>query len=185
MLPQRLYPEARRREKPSRRPASLRAVALACVLVLIPLVGGASDASRLQVTGMTFIANRGDGRDLVLRADRAILTPHTQQAEIFEVRAELMGLEGDRNFTMHCDRAQLNIETNDFEATGNVSGTTAAGERYTAPWVRYVHEDDLLYTDAPVRLVDDTGHFSGNGFRYHVAERRFKLLGDVRVVQGR
>jgi lipopolysaccharide export system protein LptA len=50
--------------------------------------------------------------------------------------------------------------------------------------VRYDHEDAVLFTDAPVRMVDDTGVFRGDGFRYHVKERRFQLLGNVRVEQG-
>jgi lipopolysaccharide export system protein LptA len=49
--------------------------------------------------------------------------------------------------------------------------------------VRYEHEEGVLYTDAPARMVDGAGSFRGDGFRYDVRERRFKLLGDVRVEQ--
>jgi hypothetical protein len=75
------------------------------------------------------------------------------------------------------------VETNDFIAEGDVQGETGDGQRYWAPWVRYDHDGGVLYTDAPVRMVDATGHFRGDGFRYHVRERRFQLLGNVRVEQ--
>jgi hypothetical protein len=32
-------------------------------------------------------------------------------------------------------------------------------------------------------MNDSHGSFRGNGFRYHVRERRFELLGNVRVEQ--
>ena len=59
---------------------------------------------------------------------------------------------------MTCDRADLNIETNDFRAEGRVRGTTADGQHYSAPWVEYDHEAGLLHTSAPVVMVDRDGH---------------------------
>ncbi len=73
--------------------------------------------------------------------------------------------------------------TNDFFAEGDVNGVTAVGERYSAPWVRYSEKDDLLYTDGPVSMVNDSGRYSGDGFKYQVSERRFRLIGNVRVEQ--
>jgi hypothetical protein len=64
-----------------------------------------------------------------------------------------------------------------------VRGTTSEGQHYSAPWVEYDHDAGLLQTDAPVRMVDDTGSFRGDGFRYSVADRTFKLLGNVLVEQ--
>jgi len=84
---------------------------------------------------------------------------------------------------MRCDKAQLNLETNDFFAEGDVNGVTAGGERYSAPWVRYIEQDDLLYTDAPVVMVNDNGRYSGDGFKYNISQRRFRLIGNVRVEQ--
>ena len=48
-------------------------------------------------------------------------------------------------------------------------------------WSR--HEAGVLYSDAPVVMVDDTGTFRGDGFRFLVQEGRFRLLGNVSVVQ--
>ena len=88
------------------------------------------------------------------------------------------------SFGVRCDRGELNVETNDFLAEGDVQGTAGDSRQYQAAWVRYNHEQQLLYTDAPVRMQDETGDFRGDGFRYYVKERRFELLGNVTLVQG-
>lgn len=163
---------------------------LAGLAVLALLAGGtpvvAADASDpvLRVSGMTFVGSRGALRELVLRSRTAIFRPGQGIAELEGVSAEVSEGDGGRSFSMTCQRAELNVDTNDFLAEGSVEGATGDGRRYSAPWVRYAHEDQVLYTDAPVRMVDDTGVFRGDGFRYHVKERRFQLLGNVRVEQG-
>lgn len=142
-----------------------------------------ASSSLLHVTGMTFVGSRGSVREVVLRSRRAIFRPEERVADLREVNALVTEDSDGRSFTMTCERAELNIETNDFTAEGDVQGETGDGQRYWAPWVRYDHDEGVLYTDAPVRVVDATGHFRGDGFRYHVHERRFQLLGNVRVEQ--
>lgn len=159
------------------------ALALAAFVAIAPGdTRAAAGESELQITGLTFIVSRKDGGKLVLRASRALLTPDTHEADLFDVRAEVTHAHGT-SFTMRCEKAQLNLETNDFLAEGDVRGVTAKGERYSAPWVRYSEQDDLLYTDGPVSMVNDSGRFSGDGFQYQISERRFKLIGNVRVEQ--
>ena len=80
-------------------------------------------------------------------------------------------------------RQEGDVETYNFTAEGDVRGVTGDGDRYAAPWVEYDHEKGLLFSDAPVEMVDDTGRFRGDGFRFHMDEERFELLGNVIVVQ--
>jgi LPS export ABC transporter protein LptC len=144
--------------------------------------------AELRINGMTFVASRDDVSEFVLRAERAMFKPQTNLAEL-EVM-EVTSTDGAnaedprRSFGVRCDRGELNVETSDFLAEGDVRGTTGDGRSYQAPWVRYNHEQQLLYTDAPVRMQDATGSFRGDGFRYYVKERRFELLGNVSLVQG-
>lgn len=163
------------------RRAALLLIAVPIMLASDPARAAASE-SQLEISGLTFVGSRGDGGELVLRATRAVLVPETQDADLFGVRAEVTQGKGT-SFTMRCEKAQLNLETNDFSAEGDVVGVTGAGERYSAPWVRYREKDDLLFTDAPVSMVNENGHFSGDGFRYQVSERRFRLIGNVQVEQ--
>jgi LPS export ABC transporter protein LptC len=143
----------------------------------------AVDATALEVEGMTFVGSRAGIREVVLRSATASLRPEENIAELSDVSAELSDDDAGRNVSMTCARVELDIETNDFLAEGDVRGETADGQEYATSWVRYEHEAGLLYTDAPVQMIDRRGSFRGDGFRYHVQERRFELLGNVRVEQ--
>jgi LPS export ABC transporter protein LptC len=140
--------------------------------------------AELRVTGMTFVGSRGAAGEFVLRAESAVFLPEENIAELEEVEVVSEKGSGEgREFEVRCDRGELNVETSDFLAEGNVRGMTSEGQLYQAPWVRYEHAQSLLYTDAPVTMQDDAGRFRGDGFRYFVKERRFRLLGNVRMEQ--
>ncbi len=159
--------------------------------VLVAAIGGAlivgaaaADGSPgLRITGMTFVGSRGVESELVVRARTALFHPDSNLADLDDVRATVSDETKGESFSMSCDTAALNVEANDFTATGNVRGVTGDGQRYQALWVRYDHAASLLLSDAPVTVVDATGTLQGDGFRYHVDERRFELLGNVTVVQ--
>jgi LPS export ABC transporter protein LptC len=142
-----------------------------------------SDPPPLRIEGMTFVGSRGELREVVLRSRLAVFRPEERIAELEDVSAEVSEGEGARSFSMTCRRAEFDVDEQNFLAEGEVEGSTNDGRRYSAPWVRYEHEAGLLYTDAPVRMVDETGSFRADGFRFHVKERRFQLLGNVRVEQ--
>ena len=158
-------------------------IVAAGVAIFLAAGDRAHAAPGLKVTGMTFVGSRGDLSELVVRAEQALFYPDTSQADLVTVQASVSdGIRGE-NFKMTCDTAELNVETNDFKALGNVEGVTGDGQSYSAPWVRYEHEKSMLYTDAPVEVRDKHGLFRGDGFRYYLDERRFELLGNVSVEQ--
>jgi LPS export ABC transporter protein LptC len=165
--------------------AGALAIVLGGALLAAPApMRAAPDATSLEVKGMIFVGSRAGVREVVLRSKTARMQPDRQLAELEDVNAIVTEDDaGQRSFTMNCERVELDIQKSDFLADGNVRGETAEGQKYSAPWVKYVHADGLLYTDAPVVMTDRHGSFRGNGFRYHVHERRFELLGNVRVEQ--
>lgn len=167
---------------PSVRPRALPLVVLS-VAATLATAGRADTGGEIFVTGMTFVGSKGGSAELVLRSERAIFHPDTDIAELEDVEAVFSDDDKGDSFTMTCDRAELDVETNDFVAAGNVRGVTADGQRYAAPVVHYEHGEGLLHSDQRVTMVDDTGSFEGDGFSYRVHDRRFKLLGNVRVVQ--
>jgi len=166
---------------------------LAAASVPFPLAVAASErrseesadggSPELRATGMTFVGSRGSNSELVLHSKTATFRPDRDIAHLVDVRAVVTDDDKGDSFEMTCDRAELNIETNDFRAEGRVEGTTADGQHYSAPWVEYDHEAGLLHTSATVVMVDQTGTFRGDGFRYYVRERKFHLLGNVSVEQ--
>lgn len=158
-------------------------LALPFIAVVLAISAWAEQEPVLRVTGMTFVGSKEPSAELVLHSERAIFYPDTDMAELEVVEAVFSDAEQGDRFTLTCDRAELDVETNDFVAEGNVRGSTADGQRYSAPVVHYDHEQGLLHSDRRVTLVDDTGSFEGDGFRYLVREGNFRLLGNVRVVQ--
>ena len=145
-----------------------------------PLVEGIE--ADVHLGGMTFVASRGAKGQVTLLAARATFQPETRTAELEQVQVDALDDARARRFDVRCDRGELDIESNDFLAEGNVLGHTGEGQRYRSAWVRYDHDEQLLFTDAPVIVDDTTGTFRGDGFRYHLDERRFELLGNVSVV---
>lgn len=139
--------------------------------------------AELRLTGMTYVGSRDDLEEFVLRAERAAFKPETHLAELEKVEVVATDSDAERSFDVSCARGELDVDTNDFLAEGDVHGSTGDGRTYRADWVRYDHANALLYTDAPVVIHDATGTFRGDGFRYHVKERRFRLMGNVSVVQ--
>jgi LPS export ABC transporter protein LptC len=139
--------------------------------------------AELVLRGMTFVGDRGKRGEFVLHARQARFVPDTHTAHLDDVRVTATDADERRNFDVRCNQGDLDVETNDFLAEGDVRGTTGDGRRYEAPWVRYDHDQDLLYSDAPVLMEDETGTFAGDGFRYYVEQRRFRLTGNVRMVQ--
>jgi LPS export ABC transporter protein LptC len=160
-----------------------RALAVAVGGILVAGLSSAGESAGLRVSGMTFIGSRGDQSELVVRADTAFFHPDSDMADLEVVRAQVSDAKKGESFQMQCDRAELDIETNDFTATGNVKGLTGDGQHYSAPWVRYEHASSMLQTDAPVTVLDSGSTFRGDGFRYHIEERRFELLGNVVMEQ--
>ena len=156
-----------------------RALAFAVGGILVAGLSGAGESPGIRVSGMTFVGSRGEQSELVVRADAAFFRPDSGLADLEVVQARVSDAEKGESFQMQCDRAELDVETNDFTATGNVKGLTGDGQRYSATWVRYEHASSMLHTDAPVTVVDSGSTFRGDGFRYHIEERRFELLGNV------
>jgi LPS export ABC transporter protein LptC len=174
-----------------------------CVIVALPLAlllastasavaaseeSSAADSSaeretQLRATGMTFVGSRDDRSELVLHSEIATFFTDRDIADLEGVRAVVTDEEDGDSFHMTCERAELNVETNDFRAEGEVRGSTADGQKYSASWVEYDHEAGVLRTSAPIQMEDATGSFRADGFRYHVNERKFQMLGNVSVEQ--
>lgn len=166
-------------------PAAISLIAFA--LAAVPLASGADGPAEepqpLVATGLIMMGSRPEGGELRLRARQARFSPETDRAELRDVLATVTYDDGRERVELTCDRAELDVETYNFTAEGDVRGVTGDGDRYSAPWVEYDHDKGLLFSDASVVMVDDTGRFRGDGFRLHVDEERFELLGNVSVVQ--
>lgn len=137
----------------------------------------------LDITGMTFVSSTADEAEVVVHAETAQYRPDADIAELFVVKASVAtGTEG-RKLDIECDEGTLDLKNNSFYARGNVRGRTEDGQQFRAPWVRYDHDEGVLFTDAPVLLTESGTTLKGGGFRYFVKEERFRLMGGATVVQ--
>jgi len=137
----------------------------------------------LVLEGMTFVSSEGSDAEMVVEADHARLDRDTNLVILDRVRTEVHGEPERSGFEMTCDEGELDVDTRKLLATGNVHGRTVDGREFLTTWVRYDPAEDLAYTDAPVLIYDAGGSFQGGGFRYHVRENRFRLLGGASVVR--
>lgn len=140
-----------------------------------------SESPELIIDGMTFVSSRDDANEVVLESDRAIYRSDDDWVELEGVRAEVTRSK-DFAFDVRCRSGELDLKTNDFIARGNVTGRTESGQEFTTDWVRYEHDEGVLYTTEAVVIREGTGTYRGGGFRYLVRERRFKLLEGASVV---
>jgi lipopolysaccharide assembly outer membrane protein LptD (OstA) len=72
----------------------------------------------------------------------------------------------------------------DFRAEGNVRARTADGIEIKTAQASYERETGLVTGTSPVRITRPNGTLTGDGFEYHVDERRFRVLGTSRMVHG-
>jgi LPS export ABC transporter protein LptC len=157
---------------------------VASVALFVGLASGAqANAPEFDVSGMTFVSSRADQSELILRSKHATYYTETDSAALRGVNAEVTTANNRFSFQVTCEQGELNLKSNDFHASGGVEGRTDSGQSFRTEWVRYNHEDGLLYTEAPVIITEESGTYRGGGFRYLVRERRFKLLDGASVVQ--
>jgi LPS export ABC transporter protein LptC len=163
-------------------------VGCACAALAVlsaPMAGTAGDepvSQTLVVSDMTFVGSRDSRADVVLTARRARFDHARALAHLEDVEVHVSG-EGQGGFEMACDRADYFVDTSDFVAEGHVSGRTQEGREFRTAQLRYDHARGLARSDVPVVIDDVHGRFRGGGFRYHVTEGRFQLIGGATVEQ--
>lgn len=144
----------------------------------------ATSAASLRFAAMTFVATRGDDHEMVLRAEKAHLPPGSEVAELEGVHVVMENPGGTRNsFEMTCQRGDLELQTANFRAEGEVEGRMADGRRIFTPSLDYDSDTGMVTSDAPVRILEGGHTMRGRGFRYNIRDGRFVLRGGASIVQ--
>jgi LPS export ABC transporter protein LptC len=161
-----------------------RSALAALIVTSAPTARGADAPLRhtLVVTDMTFVGSRDSRADVVLTARRGRFDHANAVAHLEDVEARVSG-EGQGGFEVACDRAAYFVDTNDFDAEGHVRGQTQEGRQFRTARLHYDHASGVAHSDVPVVIDDVHGRFRGGGFRYHVGEGRFQLIGGATVEQ--
>ncbi|MCH7866172.1 MAG: LPS export ABC transporter periplasmic protein LptC [Myxococcales bacterium] len=158
-------------------------VSIVLLALALAAATSADPTPSLDVEGMTFVASREDGDAVILHAEHARFDTKAKKAYLLVVDATIPSKSEQSGFTMRCDSGVVDLESNDFEAIGNVKGQADSGEIFQTDWVRYDHANGILFTESPVLITDGGTTIRGGGFRYDVSERRFQMTGGAQVVQ--
>ncbi len=143
------------------------------------------DHAGVQLSGMTFVSSQNGVSEVIVRAAEAYIDPEKNVVFLRGMDVTTTSsAEGEVEFKMRCDEGELDLESNDFIARGNVRGRTIDGRRFRTEWARYEEDRALVFTDAPVVLKEDGGTLRGGGFEYWVTEGRLLLKGGATMIQG-
>ncbi len=143
------------------------------------------DHAGVKLSGMTFVSSENGVSEVIVRAAEAYVDPEKNVVFLQGMDVTTTSSQGGEvEFEMSCDEGELDLETNDFIARGDVRGKTIDGRRFSTEWARYEEDRALVSTDAPVVLVEEGGTLRGGGFKYWVAEGRLKLTGGATMIQG-
>ncbi|UCE85885.1 MAG: LPS export ABC transporter periplasmic protein LptC [Deltaproteobacteria bacterium] len=144
----------------------------------------AEEVAELEMRGLAFVASRANTNEFILESDRVVYLPKTQMAELERVRVRFADQDGELSFQMVCDRGELNLETTDFYAEGNVRARTADGIEISTPHARYERATRRVSGTSPVRISRPNGTITGDGFEYDMDAHRLRVLGTSRMVHG-
>ncbi len=143
------------------------------------------DHTGVKLKGMTFLSSENGVSEVIVRAAEAYIDSEKNVVFLKEMHVTTASAGGGEvEFEMRCDEGELDLETNDFTARGNVRGHTEDGRRFRTEWARYEEARALVFTDAPVELTEQGGTLRGGGFEYWVADGRLHLTGGASMIQG-
>ncbi len=175
-------------------PTFARALATSTCLLLIAAGAGRAEpdppeaALPLVLKGMTYVSSEEDQNELVLEAKTARIHLDEQRVDLEGVHVRMgskaPGGQRGGGVDVECERGSFDLETQDFDAEGDVRGVTADGRRFRTDKLRYRADRSLVTTDSRVVIRDAAGTYQGGGFDYWVREDRFRLRGGASVVQG-
>ncbi len=136
---------------------------------------------RVRLSPMTYVASEGAHNHLVLAAARADYALDGSSVALEGVEASIAAAPGVTGFELRSRRGRVDLETSNFDAYGDVRARTRGGRWLRTTRLVYDHARGVVSTEAPVEIQDATGTYRGRGFRYHVRDGRFQLLGGASV----
>ncbi len=150
-------------------------------LVVLPAAPSAA-APPLRIENLTFVATHEAAPELRVVADVAVIDEDTNKAMLQKVDAEWADAVGRPSLRVRCKSGELDLQTNDLLATGDVHGELADGRRFVAPSLRYDPARGMAFTRAPVEILEGTNRvLRGGGLEYLVKDGKLRLTSGAKV----
>jgi LPS export ABC transporter protein LptC len=164
---------------------SIALVSIALVSIALVSIGFASAATAaappMRLQQLAFVATRENTTEVRVEAVAGVIEESIGKATLETVHAEWSGADGKPSLEITCERGELDLESNDLLASGDVHGTLADGRRFVGPWLRYDRARGVAFTDAPVQILEGSRVLRGGGFEYFVRDRRLRLTAGAKV----
>lgn len=157
------------------------ALGLGAIAAVAAVAGAAGPPLRLEA--LVFVASREGDTEVRVAAREGVIDETSNMAQLATVSAAWAGDDGEPSLQITCERGELDLETNDLLATGDVRGLLADGRRFVGPWLRYDRTRGIAFTQAPVEIFEGPRVLRGGGFEYRVRDGRLKLTAGARVVE--
>jgi len=129
----------------------------------------------VTLESVRFEGYRGAGRDFQVWASNAKIRTIERLATLKDVRIEFEDT-GRGTLEVSADRAELDLQRDDFVLHENVHGSTGSGERFVTSEVRYDPDSRLLVTDEDVSVERGNWTLNGRGMEIDVPGRRLRVL---------
>jgi len=166
---------------PTRRPATALRRRAALAFVFLPAAPSAASPP-LRLEHLTFVATHEAAPELRVQADVALIDEDANKATLQTVDAEWADALGRPSLRVKCKSGELDLETNDLIATGDVHGQLADGRRFVAPTLRYDPSRGMAFTRAPVEILEgDNRVLRGGGLDYFVKDGKLRLTSGAKV----
>ncbi len=132
-------------------------------------------APPVELASVRFEGYRGSGREFEVRASSASVRTVERIAVLEDVEIEFQDT-GRGSLEVRADRAELDLERDDFILHENVRGSTGSGEEFVTSEVRYDPTSRKLVTDEAVSVERGNWTLKGQGMEIDVPGRRLRVL---------
>ena len=147
----------------------------------IVAAGTAGAAPPMRLEKLAFVSTHENTTEVRVEAAAGVIEDAIGRATLETVHAEWSAADGKPSLEITCERGELDLDSNDLLASGDVHGTLADGRRFVGPWLRYDRARGVAFTDAPVQILEGPRVLRGGGFESHVPARRLRLTAGAKV----
>ncbi len=134
----------------------------------------------MVMTNVRFVDTRQGKRNWVVQSRTARLFKDKNRAAFDGVHITFYAKDG-REMHLYSNRGELNTDTRDMTAAGDIRGRSSDGLEFFTSTLRYTYEKREIMTGDPVKIVGSGFETEGIGMTVDVDRETVELLNQVRA----
>lgn len=135
----------------------------------------------MVMSNVRFVDTRRGKRNWMVESKTARLLKEKDRAFFEHVHITFYGKDG-REMHLYSDRGELNTETRNMRAEGDIRGRSSDGLEFFTSTLRYDYKKREISTDDSVKIIASGFETEGVGMVFDVDNETFRLLGQVRLM---